>query len=59
MPKKMIPAPLRVPGCPEPKTEFEAFDALAGFIFTTPKPASLKAKAAKKKAKGKQGKSVR
>ena len=32
----MIPGPLRVPGT-NPKTEFEAFDALATFLIRAPR----------------------
>ncbi len=48
MKRKMIPEPLRVPGS-EPKTEFEAFDALATKLLRTPKL----------EAKGEQAKGVR
>jgi len=51
----MIPGPLRVPGT-DPKTEFEAFDALVTFLIRARKPEKIKNVAAKPQ-KGKKTRS--
>jgi hypothetical protein len=49
MRKPMIPAPPQARGSKKPKTEFEAFDALAGRLLNVPKTAIAPKKKPKKK----------
>ncbi len=50
MREKMIPGPPKMAGKKKPKTEFEAFDALASRLLKVPKSAIL-AKPVKRKQK--------